>query len=353
MSSAEGARHQPGSAACAAVNTSSRSPRCRRPPSRPRCRCMRWPRTRRWTFSCAGRRPSSQTSRSPRPTLPWSRRSAGGWRGCRSPWSWPHRGSGCCPRQRCWPGWTHRLTFLTGGPGDLPARQRTMRETMAWSYDLLSSARAGTVPAAGRVPRRLHPVRDRRNCAAGTGDGSMDILDGIEALHRNSLLRLEETAHEEPTIPDAGDHPRVRAGTARGQRLRGRPATATRRLLPGVRRGGRPRHLQPRQQLAGWTGWRPTTTISVRRCAGAGSTTTPSGSASGGRALVVLVRPRACHRRPNAAGDIFSPCPTLPRSSAPRAEALLGAGQLALTQGDHTAAWTSLDHSIALFRRAG
>ncbi len=89
-----------------------------------------------------------------------------------------------------------RLKLLTGGARDLPARQRTMRGAVEWSYDLLNSddkraferlavfAGGGTLSIAEAV--------------CGSGDGSeLELLDAVESLIEKSLLRRTPTSGEE------------------------------------------------------------------------------------------------------------------------------------------------------------
>jgi predicted ATPase len=87
---------------------------------------------------------------------------------------------------------TDQLALLTGGPRDLPLRQRTMRACIAWSYALLSSAdqvlfRRLAVFAGGCTLESAETVCSR--------DG-LDVQDGIESLLDRHLLYSSEAGGE-------------------------------------------------------------------------------------------------------------------------------------------------------------
>ncbi|HSS87720.1 MAG TPA: tetratricopeptide repeat protein [Streptosporangiaceae bacterium] len=89
-----------------------------------------------------------------------------------------------------------RLPVLAGGPHDLPARQKTMRDAIAWSYELLNEReqalfRRMCVFVGGCTLEAAEVI-----CAGG-GEG-LDVLDGVASLVASSLLRLRE----EPTVGD-------------------------------------------------------------------------------------------------------------------------------------------------------
>lgn len=89
-----------------------------------------------------------------------------------------------------------RLPLLTGGGQDLPARQRTLRAAVAWSYDLLAPGeqvlfRRLAVFAGGCTLEAASAV-----CAGSVAEG--DILDVLASLVDGSLLRTEARESEEP-----------------------------------------------------------------------------------------------------------------------------------------------------------
>ena len=82
-----------------------------------------------------------------------------------------------------------RLPLLTGGAQDLPDRQRTLRETIAWSYDLLR-------PDEQALFRRLGVFAGGCTLEAAETvanlDEPFDVLEGMTALLDASLLQSEE-----------------------------------------------------------------------------------------------------------------------------------------------------------------
>lgn len=83
----------------------------------------------------------------------------------------------------------HRLPLLVAGPYDLPTRQRTMRDAIAWSYDLLTPSeqrlfRCLAIFAGGCTPESVESICTDE--AAGAA-----VLDALATLVDKSLLQRQ------------------------------------------------------------------------------------------------------------------------------------------------------------------
>jgi len=79
-----------------------------------------------------------------------------------------------------------------------PSRQQTLRNIVAWSYDLLT-------PGAAQVFRRMSLFAggcdlDALTAVAGTGDGEPDPLEALAELHDVGLITVTEDADGEPRL---------------------------------------------------------------------------------------------------------------------------------------------------------
>jgi predicted ATPase/DNA-binding CsgD family transcriptional regulator/DNA-binding XRE family transcriptional regulator len=92
------------------------------------------------------------------------------------------------------------LAVLTGGPRDLPTRQQTLRNTLEWSYDLLSEKEQ-------RLFRRLSVFVD--GCTLEAVEALSEMLDGykpaemldeVTSLLDKHLLSQEKPQRQEPRL---------------------------------------------------------------------------------------------------------------------------------------------------------
>jgi predicted ATPase/DNA-binding CsgD family transcriptional regulator len=88
-----------------------------------------------------------------------------------------------------------RLDTLTGGAHDLPPRQRTLRDTIEWSYNLLDDGEKTLFArlAVFRGGCSLEAVE--AVCAPGL---PIDIFDGLDSLVNKSLIQQKELSNGEP-----------------------------------------------------------------------------------------------------------------------------------------------------------
>ena len=94
-----------------------------------------------------------------------------------------------------------RLPLLVGGPRDLPARQQTLRDAIAWSYDLLD-------PTEQKLFRRHSAFVGGCSLPASEavcgpdfhGPDSHPVLDTVASLVEKNLLRSDTRPSGEPRI---------------------------------------------------------------------------------------------------------------------------------------------------------
>jgi non-specific serine/threonine protein kinase len=83
-----------------------------------------------------------------------------------------------------------RLPLLSGGPRDVPARHRTMRDAIAWSYDLLSANERGLFRRLAVFADGFSP--DAAAAVAAPDADEWAALDGVASLVAKSLVQDDD-----------------------------------------------------------------------------------------------------------------------------------------------------------------
>ncbi|MCV0402660.1 MAG: hypothetical protein K5924_03000 [Chloroflexi bacterium] len=90
----------------------------------------------------------------------------------------------------------HSLGVLISKAADLPDRQRTLRDTIAWSHDLLDADERRLFAQFGVFVGGARLEEAERVCEIGTDGREAEALDGLARLVDQSLLRQTEETDE-------------------------------------------------------------------------------------------------------------------------------------------------------------
>lgn len=241
---------------------------------------------------------------------------------------------------------TRRLPLLTGGPRDVPERQRTLRDTITWSYDQLGAAERELFTRLSVFDGNAY-----LEAVENVIGGGPELLDGLAALCDASLLTRSDADQERFTMLETlrefaletfEQDPERRAVRERHARYFLGVAVIA---AEGLRAAG--------QEL-----WLERLRLDGGNLRAAMATFVEFGSAEEAMRLGAALRPY--WQRIGALGhgrQRLHEVRSLPGASAAppsvRAAALLAEGVLAWRQGDLRGAEPLLEESLALARAAG
>jgi predicted ATPase/class 3 adenylate cyclase len=249
-----------------------------------------------------------------------------------------------------------RLALLTDGPRDLPARQRTLRDAISWSYDLLSPEEQTLFQRLAVFARWFTLDAAVALNAALDGTPPVASLDRVASLVDKSLLRQREDEDGEPRfgmlemIREYG----LEQLAASGELAAAQGAHATyyadlaehaARALTGADQGAwldrlERDHSNLRLALR-WTTDSGDISLALRLAAALWRFWYVHGYLNEGRSWLSLLLGRAATLRND------------PALSDARARALAGAATLASTQGDLQQTAALARESLALCRASG
>ena len=156
------------------------------------------------------------------------------------------------------------LGVLAGGPIDVPDRQRTLRDTIAWSVALLPPREAALFGRLGVFRGGFDLAAAHAVAAPGIVDTEDELLEALSVLVDHSLVRVTDVDGD-AALRDARDDPGVRPGAPRGRTDATRPAPGP---LPGARGRGRRRPQWTRACRRGSAPRAQTSRTCGRRCPG-------------------------------------------------------------------------------------